>query len=269
MPRRRSRAILRPAGGTAGEDRLPCYARRVRVAVVSDIHSNIVALDAVLGAIGTVDAVWHLGDVVGYGPEPDAVVARLREIGAVGVRGNHDTATAIDPRVLDWFNPEARAAAEWTAEAMSADTRAWLADHPERRSDDGVVLVHGSPRDPLWEYVTSIPVARANLAALETTIGLHGHTHVPIAFRDDDGRVEAISPAAGSGLALDERRTLLNPGSVGQPRDGNPDASWLVLDTDQARCTWHRVGYDIGAVQRAMMNAGLPPRLAARLSHGV
>jgi diadenosine tetraphosphatase ApaH/serine/threonine PP2A family protein phosphatase len=241
----------------------------VRVAVLSDIHSNIVALDAVLAAIGTVDAVWHLGDVVGYGPEPDAVVSRLKEVGAVGVRGNHDTATALDPSVLDWFNPEARAAAEWTASTMSTETRTWLADHPDRRADDGVVLVHGSPRDPLWEYVTSIPVARANLAALESTIGLHGHTHVPIAFRDDDGRVEAISPAAGSTLALDERRILLNPGSVGQPRDGNPAASWLILDTDDGRCTWHRAAYDIESVQHAMLKAGLPPRLAARLSHGV
>jgi diadenosine tetraphosphatase ApaH/serine/threonine PP2A family protein phosphatase len=241
----------------------------VRVAVLSDIHSNLVALDAVLAAMGSIDAVWHLGDVVGYGPDPDGVVARLKAIGATGVRGNHDTATAIDPGILDWFNPDAREAAEWTAAAMTNETRAWLADQPERRHEDGALLVHGSPRDPIWEYVTSIPVARANLAALDTPIGLHGHTHIPVAFRDDDGRVEAIAPAAGSWLPLDGRRTLLNPGSVGQPRDGDPDASWMVLDTDQGRCTWHRVAYDVGAVQRAMTGAGLPARLAARLSFGI
>jgi diadenosine tetraphosphatase ApaH/serine/threonine PP2A family protein phosphatase len=241
----------------------------VRVAVLSDIHSNLVALDAVLAAVGSIDAVWHLGDVVGYGPDPDGVVARLKAIGASGVRGNHDTATALDPGILDWFNPDARAAAEWTANTMSADTRAWLADQPETRRQDGVLLVHGSPRDPIWEYVTSIPVARANLAELDTAVGLHGHTHIPVAFRDDDGRVEAIAPASGSWLPLDGRRTLLNPGSVGQPRDGDPDASWLVLDTDQGRCSWHRVAYDVGAVQRAMTTAGLPPRLAARLSFGI
>jgi diadenosine tetraphosphatase ApaH/serine/threonine PP2A family protein phosphatase len=241
----------------------------MRVAVVSDIHSNIVALDAVLAAAGSVDALWHLGDVVGYGPEPDAVVARLSERGAVGVRGNHDTATAIDPGLLDWFNPDARAAAEWTVRVMSAATSEWLAALPERRVEEGVTLVHGSPRDPLWEYVTSVPVARANLAALETSVGLHGHTHVPIAFRDDDGRIEAISPTDGSGLALGTGRVLLNPGSVGQPRDGDPAASWLVLDTDARRCTWHRVAYDVAAVQNAMAAAGLPPRLAARLSFGV
>jgi len=241
----------------------------MRVAVLSDIHSNIVALEAVLAAAGPVDAVWHLGDVVGYGPDPDAVVAKLAEVGAVGVRGNHDTATAIDPGLLDWFNPDARAAAEWTARVMSAGTRTWLAALPERRVEGDVTLVHGSPRDPLWEYVTSVPVARANLAALETPVGLHGHTHVPIAFRDDDGRVEAISPTDGSGLTLDDARTLLNPGSVGQPRDGDPMASWLVLDTEGRRCTWHRVAYDVPAVQKAMAAAGLPPRLAARLSFGV
>jgi diadenosine tetraphosphatase ApaH/serine/threonine PP2A family protein phosphatase len=241
----------------------------VRVAVLSDIHSNIVALDAVLAAIGPVDAIWHLGDVVGYGPQPDAVVSRLEEVGAVGVRGNHDTATAVDPQILDWFNPDARAAAEWTGGVISNATRAWLQALPERRIEDSVTLVHGSPRDPLWEYVTSIPVARANLGVLETTIGLHGHTHVPIAFRDDDGRIEAISPTDGSGLALDDRRTLLNPGSVGQPRDGLPTASWLVLDTTDRRCTWHRVAYDIVAVQKAMTAANLPARLIARLCYGV
>jgi diadenosine tetraphosphatase ApaH/serine/threonine PP2A family protein phosphatase len=241
----------------------------VRVAVLSDIHSNLVALEAVLGSVGSVDAVWHLGDVVGYGPDPDGVVSRLVEIGAIGVRGNHDTATAVDPGILEWFNPDARAAAEWTRRAMSGSTADWLKSQPERRTEGGVSLVHGSPRDPIWEYVTSIPVARANLAVLETPIGLHGHTHVPIAFRDDDGRLEAIAPADGSWLPLDARRMLLNPGSVGQPRDGDPRASWLVLDTDAERCTWHRVAYDVERVQRAMTEVGLPTGLVTRLSFGI
>jgi predicted phosphodiesterase len=240
----------------------------MRIAVLSDIHANLPALDAVLGAIGTIDAIWHLGDVVGYGPEPDAVVARLAEVGATGVRGNHDAA-ACGGREIEWFNPEARAAMEWTRTAIADATRDRLAALEERRVDGEFTLVHGSPRDPTWEYITSVPVARANLAALTTRYGLHGHTHIPIAFREDDGRVEAITPGAGSVLAIDERRVLLNPGSVGQPRDGDPSASWMVIDAEAGTCTWKRIGYDIRGVQDAMVKAGLPARLAERLTFGI
>jgi predicted phosphodiesterase len=240
----------------------------MRIAVLSDIHSNIVALEAVLSSIGSVDAVWHLGDVVGYGPEPDAVVSRLKEIKAVGVRGNHDAAAA-GGKEIDWFNTDARAAMEWTRRRISSDTRAWLDGLPRTRVEGAFTLVHGSPRDPIWEYVTSLPVARANLAALTTRHGLHGHTHIPICWRDDDGSVEAVSPGDGSSLALDTRPVLLNPGSVGQPRDGDPMASYMVIDTDAGRCTWSRVAYDIAAVQAAMTDERLPERLIARLTYGI
>jgi predicted phosphodiesterase len=240
----------------------------MRVAVLSDIHANLVALDAVLGAIGRVDAVWHLGDVVGYGPEPNGVVDRLIAIGALGVRGNHDAA-ACGGDEIDWFNPDARAAMEWTRGAISATTRDWLESQPPVRSEGDFTLVHGSPRDPVWEYVTSVPVARANLAVLGTRYGLHGHTHVPIAFREEDGRIDVISPASGSELALDHASLLLNPGSVGQPRDGDPTASWLLIDTEAGRCTWNRVSYDVAAVQQAMTAHALPARLVARLSYGI
>src|SRR4051794_27046742 len=186
----------------------------MRIAVLSDIHANLAALEAVLGAIGTIDAVWHLGDVVGYGPEPDAVVERLSSIGAVGVRGNHDAAACGGPQI-DWFNPDARRAMEWTRTAITPETRAWLDALPERLALDGCELVHGSPREPLWEYITSVPVARANLAALERPIGLNGHTHIPAAFVEEDGRVAAVGPHDGSVLELRDRRALLNPGSVG------------------------------------------------------
>ena len=240
----------------------------MRIAVLSDIHSNIVALDTVLSSIGTVDAVWHLGDVVGYGPEPDAVVARLAELRAVGVRGNHDSAAA-GGNEIDWFNTDAKAAMEWTRKTISKATRDWLDALPKTRTEDAFTLVHGSPRDPIWEYITSQPVARANLATLTTTYGLHGHTHIPICWREDDGRVEAVSPGDGSSLVLDERRVLLNPGSVGQPRDGDPLASYMVIDTDTRLCTWSRVAYDIAAVQAAMEKVRLPDRLIARLSYGI
>ena len=240
----------------------------MRIAVLSDIHSTIVALEAVLSSIDSVDAVWHCGDVVGYGPDPDGVVARLIEIGATGVRGNHDSAAA-GGNEIDWFNTDARAAMEWTRRRITPETRAWLAALPLSRTEGDFTLVHGSPRDPIWEYVTSLPVARANIAALTTRWGLHGHTHIPICWREDDGRIEAVSPANGSTLALDARRVLLNPGSVGQPRDGDPHASYLVIDTDTSRCAWTRVPYDIDAVQSAMTDQGLPPRLVARLSYGI
>jgi predicted phosphodiesterase len=243
----------------------------MRVLVVSDIHSNLVALDAVLEAAGPVDRVWHLGDVVGYGPEPDGVVARLVEIGAIGVRGNHDAAAcgSID---TSWFNPDARRALEWTIGTIRPATRAWLESLPETRVDAGFAQVHGSLRDPTWEYIFDEAAAAASLArlgGLGVTGGLFGHTHVPAAFRDVVGQgTTGRYGAAGTDLGLDERPTLLNPGSVGQPRDGDPRAAFLILDTEAANATWHRTGYDIGAVEAAMRAAGLPEHLATRLEHG-
>jgi diadenosine tetraphosphatase ApaH/serine/threonine PP2A family protein phosphatase len=240
----------------------------MRALVVSDIHANLAALEAVLAAAPSVDEVWHLGDVVGYGPEPDAVVARLRGLGALGVRGNHDAA-ALGGLEIESFNADARAAMEWTRGIISDATRAWLGTLPETLEHEGFTLVHGSPRDPVWEYVTSTPVARAALADLATPHGLHGHTHVPIAFLEDDGVVDTMSPGSGSILELGGRRTFLNPGSVGQPRDGIPTAAWLIVDTALATVTWHRTAYDVAGVQAAMRAVGLPHRLVERLSYGL
>jgi diadenosine tetraphosphatase ApaH/serine/threonine PP2A family protein phosphatase len=240
----------------------------VRAAVLSDIHANLVALDAVLAAVPSVDEVWQLGDNVGYGPDPEGVIDRLRDIGAVGVQGNHDAAALGGPEI-EAFNIDARVAMEWTRSVIGADVRAWLRGLPERLEREGFTLVHGSPRDPLWEYVTSTPVARAGIAAMTTPCGLHGHTHIPIAYVEDDGRLETMSPGAGSTMAIEGRRVLLNPGSVGQPRDGIPTASWLLLDTDAGTATWRRTAYDISAVQAAMAVRGFPERLIARLAHGL
>jgi diadenosine tetraphosphatase ApaH/serine/threonine PP2A family protein phosphatase len=240
----------------------------VRVAILSDIHANLAALDAVLAAIPSVDEVWQLGDVVGYGPSPDEVVDRLRDLGVRGVRGNHDAA-AIGGLEIESFNVDARRAMEWTRATIGPGTRAWLTTLPERLETEGFTLVHGSPRDPTWEYVTSVPVARAAIAAMDTESGLHGHTHVPVAFLEDDGRLEVVSPGAGSRIVFDGRRALLNPGSVGQPRDGIPTASWMLLDTDDASATWHRTAYDVALVQTAMEASGLPDRLIARLAYGL
>lgn len=239
----------------------------MRIAVLSDIHSNLVALDAVLAHAGSVDAVWHLGDVVGYGPDPDGVVARLASIGAVGVLGNHDAAALGGPEI-DWFNPDARSAAVWTRDRIAAETRAWLAALPWVAVVDGVSLVHGSPRDPLREYITTPEVASANLRHLATRLGLHGHTHVPAVFTQRDGAMIVEWPRDGDLLELDDEPTLLNPGSVGQPRDGDPTAAYMILDRAAGHATWHRVAYDIGAVQIAMRAVRLPTRLIERLALG-
>ncbi len=240
----------------------------MRALVLSDIHSNLPALEAVLADAPSVDEVWVLGDVVGYGPQPDAVVERLRGIGALGVRGNHDAA-ALGGDEIDSFNVDARHAMEWTRSVIAETTRAWLATLPVRLVRDDWTLVHGSPRDPIWEYITSTPVAQAAMSDLETRHGLHGHTHVPIGWVEEDGVLGTMSPSAGSTLELGDRRGLLNPGSVGQPRDGIPTASWLVLDTSAGTSAWHRTAYDVASVQAAMEAVGLPSRLVDRLSCGL
>jgi diadenosine tetraphosphatase ApaH/serine/threonine PP2A family protein phosphatase len=158
---------------------------------------------------------------------------------------------------------------EWTRSAITPATVEWLSALPERFTSDGCELVHGSPREPIWEYVTSVPVARANLATLRSPIGLHGHTHVPVAFVEEDGRVAVANPTRDSQLELGGRRALINPGSVGQPRDGDPDASYMILDPVAGTVSWHRVGYDIEGVQQTMLDVGLPRALAARLSVGL
>jgi predicted phosphodiesterase len=240
----------------------------MRICVLSDIHSNVPALEAVLAAVGPVDAIWQLGDIVGYGPDPDETIAILERNRAQGVRGNHDAA-ALGLIDADAFNDDARTAVLWTADRLNERSRAWLQSLPETVRDERFTLAHGSPRDPTWEYVYSVPVARANFAALQTPHAIIGHTHVPLVFREDDGLVEVLSPTHGSRLLLDERRTILNPGSVGQPRDGDRRASAMTLSTDTGEVEWHRVPYPIEETQRRMRGARLPPRLIERLSHGL
>jgi diadenosine tetraphosphatase ApaH/serine/threonine PP2A family protein phosphatase len=240
----------------------------VRIAVLSDIHGNLPALNAVLEALKPYDAVWQLGDIVGYGPQPDEVVARLADEKAIGVRGNHDAA-AIGELETEAFNDDARAAVEWTAERIAPETRDWLTALPQRALEDPFTLVHGSPRDPTWEYVFSTSVARDNLDAFDTTHCLVGHTHIPIVFREHGADVDAVHTGDGKPLRLGDERVIANPGSVGQPRDGDPRASAMLLDTDRRSLQWHRVEYPIGKVQKLMKERRLPVRLAARLAYGL
>ena len=239
----------------------------MHVLVLSDIHANIEALEAVLEAAPLTDEIWVTGDIVGYGPEPDAVVERLRKLRVVAVRGNHDVA-ALGGDEIDYFNEDAKRAMLWTRSTIADATKAWLASLPELLERDGFTLAHGSPRDPIWEYVTTVPVARASFDAMATGHGVIGHTHRPAAYLNDDGVISLMSPAAGSTLKFGERRVLLNSGSVGQPRDGVPTASWMLIDTTLGTATWQRTPYDIASVQAAMKRAALPQFLRDRLAYG-
>jgi diadenosine tetraphosphatase ApaH/serine/threonine PP2A family protein phosphatase len=239
----------------------------MRLAVLSDIHANLAALDAVREDLPDVDETWVLGDIVGYGPQPNEVIRALQELGARSVMGNHDGA-AIGTVDVSWFNPEAAAAIEWTAEVVDENSRAYLAALPEVRRDGELTAVHGSPRDPTWEYVTGPQVAAANLRAFDTRLCLHGHTHVPVIFRADEERIEVVPATPDAPLRLDAGRALVNPGSVGQPRDGNPAASYLLIETEAGIAEFRRVRYDVARTQNLMREVGLPTRLVERLSYG-
>lgn len=239
----------------------------MRLAVLSDIHANLAALDAVRADLPAVDETWVLGDIVGYGPQPNEVIRALQEMGARSVMGNHDGA-AIGTVDVSWFNPDAARAIDWTSEVVDHNTRAYLASLPEIRREGELTAVHGSPRDPTWEYITGSGVAAENLAAFDTRICLHGHTHVPVIFAADDGQVRIVPATPDLPITVAAGRSLVNPGSVGQPRDGNPAASYMVLDTEAESVQFRRVAYDVEATQRLMRQHGLPPRLVERLSYG-
>jgi len=239
----------------------------MRLAVLSDIHANLAALDAVCDELGTVDEVWVLGDIVGYGPQPNEVIRRLQELGARAVTGNHDGA-AIGTVDASWFNPDAQAAIQWTATVLDENARAYLAVLPEVRRDGELTAVHGSPREPIWEYITDAAIAAANMTAFQTRHCLYGHTHLPVIYRSDGIHMTVVPATTAAPIALDARRALINPGSVGQPRDGNRDASYLILDTEAGVAEFHRVRYDVGLTQRLMREAGLPRWLVERLAIG-
>jgi predicted phosphodiesterase len=239
----------------------------MRLAVVSDIHSNLAALDAVLDDLPEVEQIWALGDIVGYGPQPNEVIARLRERDVRAVLGNHDGA-AIGTVDTSWFNVDAATAVHWTATVIDEPSRAWLASLPMRRTEGELTAVHGSPRDPIWEYVASPGVARANLAEFGTRWCLCGHTHLPVIYHANRDRMAVVEAIPGRPITLNASRAILNPGSVGQPRDGNPDASYLVFDTESRRAEYRRVAYDIARTQGLMREVDLPGRLVDRLAWG-
>jgi diadenosine tetraphosphatase ApaH/serine/threonine PP2A family protein phosphatase len=241
--------------------------------VISDVHSNRQALESVLAATAEagVEETWCLGDVVGYGADPDACTALVRESCDVCLVGNHDLAVlaAIDSSS---FSESAAVAVEWTREHASAETLSFLRGLEPTGGREGVGLFHASPRDPIWEYVLSIDQAEANLDVQEERVCLIGHSHISLFFtRPVASRpTYAHGAQAGDGAVLDVEsgEWLINPGSVGQPRDGDPRAAWLELETDDWTVRFHRVSYDIAAAAQAIVDAGLPSALAERLGAG-
>src|ERR1041384_8373839 len=230
----------------------------MRVAVISDVHANEQALDAVLEEVDAwaPDAVWCLGDVVGYGPSPNRCCERVSARADVCLVGNHDL-VALGTLDVDDFNEEAAAGALWTRAALEERWHSFLSGLESSAAVDGAELFHASPRDPVWEYVLTAEAAYFSLLSTQAPLVLVGHSHVALAIGLDDAELHGGLAPAGTEIAL-EGRWLLNPGSVGQPRDGDPRAAWLALDTDARLARFHRVAYPIERTQAQIREHGLP-----------
>ena len=242
----------------------------MRVAILSDVHANAPALEAVLADITGCDAIWNLGDTVGYGPDPgrcmDLLAAAEPQITLVG---NHDLA-CIGQLDVSQFNLVAQLATRWTAGQLSDEQRQRLAGAPQTVISGDATLAHGSPRSPIWEYVISGRVATANMTAFATQLCFVGHTHVAAVAScpGESGRVRFRRAGGGSVIDVAHDRAIINPGSVGQPRDGDPRAAYLIYDIDRATVEMRRVDYPVAVTQRAIVAAGLPEALGDRLALG-
>jgi diadenosine tetraphosphatase ApaH/serine/threonine PP2A family protein phosphatase len=242
----------------------------MKVAVISDIHANRHAFEATLDAVAASDAaeLWCLGDLVGYGAEPDACVALAREHAAVCLAGNHDLAVTGEIS-LDEFSRGASLAAQWTREVIAAENLEFLQSLSVKGEENVVGLYHASPRDPVWEYVLSALLAELCLDAQPHRICLIGHSHVALSFVRREGSLTTGEPRRdGDELDISDGEWLLNPGSVGQPRDGDPRASWMLLDLDGLQASFHRTDYDVAGAAAAIRAARLPDSLAERLEYG-
>ena len=242
----------------------------MRTLIISDIHANLPALEAVLEDAGQVDRVWCLGDIVGYGPDPNQCIERVANLpDLLCLKGNHDAAI-LGEIAITAFNYEARVSLRWLESELRPENRKWLTGLEERLEFEGVTFAHGSPRNPVWEYIMDVGTASDNMRDFNTTICLVGHTHLPGLYQL---KAETQPSTRYYGLVEDEpftlnEKTILNPGSVGQPRDNDPRCAYLIYD-DIERCwTFHRVTYDIEQVQARILDAGLPYRHAFRLAEG-
>jgi predicted phosphodiesterase len=242
----------------------------MRIALLSDVHGNLPAFEAVLADVDACgpDEIWCLGDLVGYGADPNACIALARDRCDLCLAGNHDLVVTGEIPIAD-FSSHAADAALWTREVIAPEALEFLGGL--RPVEDGreIGLWHASPRDPVWEYVLSGWQAEECLDATEVRVGAIGHSHVALWFRrDGEGSLNGEAARAGLELDVGDGRWLLNPGGVGQPRDGDPRAAWLLLDTDEWSAQWRRVDYPIDAAASAILEAGLPKMLADRLYLG-
>lgn len=241
----------------------------MRYVVISDIHGNFPALQMVLVDAQPFDAILCLGDIVGYGPNPNECVERVQDFPLTAIVGNHDWG-AIGRADLLIFNNDARQALYWTQHELSSENRKFLSDLPPTVQLDGFLLAHGSPREPIWEYLVDARSARENFVAYDFHVALVGHTHLPLALEWAEGfnQARVLLPDWESSLSLNERRLILNPGSVGQPRDGDPRASYAILDTEKMTWEFRRIAYAVEITQERMRARGLPLRLIDRLQVG-
>ena len=244
----------------------------MRYLVVADIHSNMEALQAVMGhaeSHGGFERIWCLGDIVGYGPDPGACIDLLRSYSLAAISGNHDLAS-IDAVSSDDFNAHAKAAVLWTREQLSSEHREYLRNNPLRWEEEGATLLHGTPRDPIWEYFLPSVMSNADVAEsfqlFSTQCCLVGHSHIP--FVCIEAGAQFLGLLEGQRTLLSGVRCVINPGSVGQPRDGDSRAAYALYDADAASLTHYRVPYDIEATQVKIFAAGLPEVLASRLAVG-
>jgi diadenosine tetraphosphatase ApaH/serine/threonine PP2A family protein phosphatase len=244
----------------------------VRVAVISDVHANLYALEAVLGEIDRdpPDEIWCLGDTVGYGARPNECCDLVRARCSLSLVGNHDL-LALDTAGVDVndFNAEAAAAAVWTRRELSDESRGFLSPLEPQAARERFQLFHGSPRDSVWDYVLTEHAAAESFALTDAPVVLVGHSHVAIAISLADERLEGGVAAADFRAELGAGRWLLNPGSVGQPRDGDPRAAYLRLDTESGEARFERIAYPVRRTQAEIRERGLPDALAERLAHGV
>ena len=244
----------------------------MRYAILADIHSNLEAFKAVLEDLddkGGYDQIWCLGDIVGYGPDPCACIELLRKHDHICVAGNHDWAT-IDKADISEFNLAAAQACLWTSTQLSADDADYLAGLPEVVSQNDFTIVHGSPRRPIWEYVLSTGVAKLNFDHFNTEYCFVGHSHVSHIYTYDANADEcrSVELSDGASFELAGQRLILNPGAVGQPRDGNPKAGYMIYDSGAGTVSLHRIDYDFSKTQAKMTRCDLPDLLIERLAYG-
>ena len=242
----------------------------MRVLVISDIHANYTALETVIEDAGQVDETWCLGDLIGYGPDPNAVVEQVRDLTHLTcILGNHDMAV-IGKMAFESFNGDARRSLVWTERVLTADSMDFLRSLPQSTKVRGeVTLAHGSPRDPLWEYVLTTLTARLNFDYFDTPFCFIGHSHIQSIFQlnEANDRVTLKSVKVNYPITLTPRM-MLNPGSVGQPRARDPRSAYAIYETETRQWEAHRVEYNVGEVQQRLREAGLPEKHAVRIGEG-